>query len=97
MASYAAPYYDDGSTVNPNPSISNMSNASSANDLMQMGSTMAQWGSTIAGMVTGNAPVSTAAGTVVYIPPTPAKMSSTTMLLLLAAGVVVVLLVMNKL
>lgn len=90
-------YFDDGSTVTPNPSVPNTSTASSAADLSQMGSTMAQWGATIASLVTNAPPVTTASGQRIASVNAPAPaMSSTTILIVLALGVVVLLVVMKK-
>lgn len=88
-----------GSTVSPNPAIPNTSQGSSASALSSLGSTLGQWGATIAGIATGTPTVVTAAGarTGAAVSPVSALGAggSGTILLLLAA-VVVVILVMGK-
>jgi len=84
-----------GTTVVANPGIPAQSSAASASSLSALGSTMGQWGATIASIATGTPAVITNKGATVSNT-TVATTSNMSMILLLVVGLVVVLLVMEK-
>jgi hypothetical protein len=79
--------------------VSNQSGSSTAADLSAMGSTMGQWGATIAGIVTGTPTVTSPTGArtgAAAVSPVSNLTSGNGLILLLVVGVIVLVLVMKK-